>query len=63
MTMFWSSGGTPLCIINLGTRSALHPGHFANGKRAPGTHWLGGWVGPRAALDTVAKRRNSCTCQ
>jgi len=24
--------------------------------RAPGTHWLGGWVGPRAVLDTVVKR-------
>jgi hypothetical protein len=21
-------------------------------------HWIGGWVGPRAGLDTVAKRKN-----
>jgi hypothetical protein len=26
-------------------------------KRAPGTHWIGGWVGPRAILDAVVKRK------
>jgi hypothetical protein len=25
--------------------------------RAPGTHWIGGWVGPRAVLDAVVKRK------
>jgi len=25
-------------------------------ERAPGIHWLGGWVGPRAVLDAVVKR-------
>jgi hypothetical protein len=24
---------------------------------APGTHWIGGWVGPRAVLDAVVKRK------
>jgi hypothetical protein len=23
----------------------------------PGTHWIGGWVGPRAGLDDVKKRK------
>jgi hypothetical protein len=23
----------------------------------PGTHWIGGWVGPRAVLDAVMKRK------
>jgi hypothetical protein len=23
----------------------------------PGSHWLGGWVGPRAGLHTVSKRK------
>jgi hypothetical protein len=27
------------------------------GERVPGTHWLGGWVGPRAGLDDVEKRK------
>jgi hypothetical protein len=27
-------------------------------ERAPCTHLIGGWVGPRAGLDAVAKRRN-----
>jgi len=24
-------------------------------QRAPGSHWIGGWVGSRAGLDTVNK--------
>jgi hypothetical protein len=27
-------------------------------ERIPGTHWTGGWVGPRAGLDTRGYRRN-----
>jgi len=26
--------------------------------RAHGIHWIGGWVGPRAILDMVAKRKS-----
>jgi hypothetical protein len=25
-------------------------------ERAPGTHWIGVWVGPRTGLDVVEKR-------
>jgi hypothetical protein len=25
-------------------------------RKSPGTHWIGGWVDPRAGLDAVAKR-------
>jgi len=32
--------------------SASCPHYFTPGERAPGTHWIGGWVGPRAGLDT-----------
>jgi hypothetical protein len=34
------------------TPSALLPG-----ERAPDTHWIRGWVGPRAGLDDVEKRK------
>jgi hypothetical protein len=27
-------------------------------KRAPGTHLIGGWVGPRAVLGAMVKRKN-----
>jgi hypothetical protein len=26
-------------------------------ERDPGTHWIGGWVGPRAVLDAVVVKR------
>jgi hypothetical protein len=32
-------------------------GRFTPGDRAPGTHWIGGWVGPTAGLDNVEKRK------
>jgi hypothetical protein len=36
----------------------LHaPGRFTPRERAPDTHWIGGWVGPRAVLDAVVKRK------
>jgi hypothetical protein len=38
-----------------GEWSASRPGHFTAGERAPGTPWIGGWVGPRAGLDEVEK--------
>jgi hypothetical protein len=31
----------------------LHP----QVKTPPGTQWIGGWVGPKAVLDTVVKRK------
>jgi hypothetical protein len=27
------------------------------GERAPGTHWIGGWVGPTVGLDAMEKRQ------
>jgi len=36
------------------TPRALYPR-----KRVPGTHWIGGWAGPRAGLEAVVKKKNS----
>jgi hypothetical protein len=36
--------------------SASHPGRLT-AERAPGTHWIGGWVDTRAGLDDVEKRK------
>jgi hypothetical protein len=36
-----------------GEWSASRTGRFTPGERAPGTHWIGGWVGPRAGLDDM----------
>jgi hypothetical protein len=41
--------------LNRGEWSASRPGRFTPRERAPGTHGIGGWVGPRAVLDTVVE--------
>jgi hypothetical protein len=57
----WRSGGTapPFLTSTLdgGEWSASCPGCFTPGERSPGTHFIGGWVGPRACSDAVEKRK------
>jgi hypothetical protein len=36
---------------------ASRPDRFNPGEKAPGTHWIRGWVDPRAGLDDVEKRK------
>jgi hypothetical protein len=36
---------------------------FTPGERTPGTHYTGGWVGPRAGLDTEARGKILCLCR
>jgi hypothetical protein len=43
--------------LAVGEWSASRPGRFTLGERAPGTHWIGGWVDPRAGLDNVKNRK------
>jgi hypothetical protein len=43
--------------------SASRPCHFTPRETAPDTHWIGGWVGPRAVLDLVVKRKMCTTKQ
>jgi hypothetical protein len=40
-----------------GEWSASRPGRFTPGERAPGTHWIGGWVDPRASMEDLEKRK------
>jgi hypothetical protein len=40
-----------------GKWSASRTGRFTPGERVPGTHWIGGWVNPRACLDDLEKRK------
>jgi hypothetical protein len=37
--------------------SASRPSSFTPGEIAPSSHWIGGWVGLRASLDDVEKRK------
>jgi hypothetical protein len=37
--------------------SASRSSHFTPRERAPSVHWLEGWVGPSAGLDTMKKRK------
>jgi hypothetical protein len=40
-----------------GEWSTSRPGRFTPGERAPGTHWIAGWVDLRAGLDDLEKRK------
>jgi hypothetical protein len=59
--MYTGSGCIDLVLLTsalvLGEWSASCPGRFTPGERAPGTHWIGGWVGPRPGLNDVEKRK------
>jgi hypothetical protein len=38
-----------------GELSTSRSGHFTPWERVPGTHWIGGWVGPKVGLDDMEK--------
>jgi hypothetical protein len=57
-----------LLFLNLGTRRGwvvtITPRpRFTPWKRAPGTHCIGGWVGPRAGLDAEVRGKILCLCR
>jgi hypothetical protein len=58
---YWGSGSiAPLSLTSAldgGEWSDLRPGRLNPKKTASGTHWTGGWVGPRAVLDALVKRK------
>jgi hypothetical protein len=43
--------------LAVGEWSASRPGRFTPEERAPGTHWIGGWVDPRDGLGYLEKRK------
>jgi hypothetical protein len=45
--------------LDEGELSASRIGAFTPGEKAPCTHLIGGWVGPKVGLDAVAKRKKS----
>jgi len=64
MKTYRGSGGINPRIPNIGTRWTdwldSRFGHFTLGVRIPsGTHWTGGWVGPRVGLEAMTERKIS----
>jgi hypothetical protein len=53
----YSSTHSLASALDGGEWSASRPGRFTPRERAPGTHWIVGWVGLRAVLDAVVKRK------
>jgi hypothetical protein len=58
--MSWAKAVPVHAMKALGGERSIAPTHsqprprFSPGERTPGTHCTGGWVGPRAGLDTEA---------
>jgi hypothetical protein len=46
-----------------GEWSAPGPGRFTPGEWASSSHWIAGWVGPRAGLDAEARRKILTPCR
>jgi hypothetical protein len=60
----YSSYSFSTSALDGGEWSASRPGRaFTPGERTPGTHCTGGWVSPRAGLDTEARGKILCPCQ
>jgi hypothetical protein len=57
----WGSGCIDPRFLDLGPswRSVVSfmPFRFTSEERASGTHWIGGWLSPRACVDDVGKRK------
>jgi hypothetical protein len=49
----YSSTHSLTSALDRGEWSASRPCRFTPRESAPGTHWRGGWVGPRVVLDAI----------
>jgi hypothetical protein len=54
MKAYWGNGSIAPLIL-----WSRHQMEVSGQLHAPGTHWIGGWMGLRAVLDAVVKRKNS----
>jgi hypothetical protein len=60
----YSSYSFAISALDGGEWSASRPGRaFTPGERTSGTHCTGGWVGPRAGLDTEARGKPFGLCR
>jgi hypothetical protein len=53
----YSSTHSLTLALDGGEWSASRSGRFTPREWAPGTHWIGDWVGTRAVLDAAVKRK------
>jgi hypothetical protein len=53
----YSSTYSLTSALDGGEWSASRTGRFTPRKRAPGTPWIGGWVGSRTVLEAAVKRK------
>jgi hypothetical protein len=53
----YSSTHSLTSALDGGEWSASRPGRFIHREGALGTYWIGDWVGPRAVLDVVVKKK------
>jgi hypothetical protein len=58
----YSSTHSLTSALDEGEWSASRLGRFTPKERAPDTHWIGGWVGPRTVLDAVVKGKIPSPC-
>jgi hypothetical protein len=64
---YWGNGGIAHAFftsaLDGGKWSASRSGRFTTRERAPSTHWIGGWVGSKAGLEAVVKRKIPSPCR
>jgi hypothetical protein len=53
----YSSTHSLTSTLDIDEWSASRPDRFTPRERSPGTHWIGGWMGPRAVLVAVVKEK------
>jgi hypothetical protein len=57
MKAYWGSERIAPCILWPRHQMVVSGQLHDPAALPPGTHWIGGWVGPRAVLDAVVKRK------